>query len=80
MPIGAPGWPELALRVASTCNSQLQISICSLALLSKVPRKSFGSIGIGVGQKTYREQSDGVDGAPVIVTVSHDCEFLIDEV
>lgn len=65
-PMGAPGWPELALKVASTwCWRQLAVLLSRLELLPPRRRQRRG--------QTHGKDTDGVDGQLIHVWVAHDC-------
>jgi hypothetical protein len=83
MPIGAPGWPELAWKVASTWR---RIRINNWSFRERETRSGqaqtarWGKIIIagqllriaGHREMTYREGPDGVDGELINLSVRHD--------
>lgn len=83
MPMGAPGWPELALEVASTWN-RLSASSC-LAVASRRNRfhVQMGDESPPIahekpsqrGERTYRENTDGVDRQLVQISETHNGRF-----
>ena len=91
--IGAPGWPELALNVASTCQilSVIVAVVCGCGCgvdnaaedgLNKQLRDG-GDGGVKIQQieqleqQTYCEKSDGVDSQLINVGVAHGCDGRI---
>ena len=60
-PMGAPGWPELALDVASTLKPR------------SVPRHYHAR----QWQGTHGQDSDGVDGKLIILGITHDWQLLL---
>lgn len=64
MPMGAPGWPELAAMVASTYGGYGQSALA----------RANEAVGEGELPATYGQQTDGVDGEFVGFTVTHVCE------
>lgn len=71
-PIGAPGWPAFAVKVASTWR----------VYISSVRTREFGVEPVEtsrkivkqeVGHSTHSQKSYGVDGSPVNLSVTHDC-------
>jgi hypothetical protein len=75
MPIGAPGWPELAAMVASTY-FEYSVSIIS-GQWRRESRTASDKQLLKVENQmrgTYSQHTDGVDGFPVLIGVSHDCD------
>jgi hypothetical protein len=82
--IGAPGWPELALKVASTCTAGKESALGALRWGEK-PALRFGlrmagqqttagrwGEGKPEGSGTHGQESNCVDGQLVKVGVGHD--------
>lgn len=66
IPIGAPGWPELALNVASTCH-ETHVSDCVLledsrCAIRRIPSSSDSCEKETACGPTHSECADGVDG------------------
>ena len=88
-PMGAPGWPELALKVASTCQDGDSISITSDTPRKRGHQDQFADGGVeaieaaikrGVEVEGYTDgkQSNCVDGQLVSLSVNHgDVDVLV---
>lgn len=87
--IGAPGWPEFDLKVASTCRFAVSnFPALRTVVLMRIWRKvveggvnrfSFTRQTIrmeGSIERTYGQKSNGVDGQGVNVGVPHDCDLI----
>ena len=79
MPMGAPGWPELDLKVVSTWEDCQHVYVDgdgaggALLLLRVEGQHGRLSPSIEVSQQTYRKSADGVDGEGVDLVVAHLC-------
>lgn len=67
MPMGAPGWPELAWNVASTC---LLSTISTALRCQKLSPFSIVTRG-RCGTETHGQQSDGADSELVGLVETH---------
>lgn len=86
MPMGAPGWPELAFAVASTCErargqhwrlSQRVAGLGGAASAGGRVLRSYG--GAAIRAATYGQRPDGVDGKLINLSVRHDGQIDSEE-
>lgn len=79
MPIGAPGCPELALKVASICrNSQESAESCTQGLIcSRQANCERQDLYVRFRRRwgVYREKSNGIDCQFVILSETHGREY-----
>jgi hypothetical protein len=79
IPIGAPGWPEFDLKVASTWDGEYQHALSFLVANSPILKLFAGWRGINAYavEITYCQKPNGINGKLIKICITHDCdEFL----